>query len=505
MPPSKYAPHSNGSSSSEEEGEEEEGFGLGMALVAAEEGEDEDQAYSVAVATAGHAVLGAEVDAHLPALPPPPLRSTSPPLLLPGPNQRAGAGAGTTKACQSGGGALAGGGETSMLPDGSSPYPNHMSLSVRVPSTPSERPSSVPTTPSAIRSDSSGSDASGGVHLFTAPSPAPAPTSSEELQTQLMLLQDEKVTAQRDRDYYAARLEQERALRPSPDAPAAAPMAEGRTRCTARERKSQLQRERRAAGRLEVLKPAGRVPFDSAGNPCQWTVAGWFDTSTQRLHVPARNRQRAAARAAVAAEKKAAKEQQDREKKDLQLRKARERQFDHMWKEFERHQQEKEREQAKYRKNAATFIHMGFTAGVAPQVIEPPCVSLQPDLAQPEPAMVKLIRAKKIWLANPRRAIELQQAKQCRGITKAGERCNVRSCMWDGPTSWLNPNTHSVSEPLRQGLDYCRWHSRQKPINCRIVRMWHSRQAREEEVARQDAEDAVAATKIVAATRAKAS
>ena len=71
------------------------------------------------------------------------------------------------------------------------------------------------------------------------------------------------------------------------------------------------------------------------------------------LHVPARNRAQAAARATVAAEKKAAKALRQHEQAALKSRKQQERHFDRMWKDFQRHkameQKELERHQVRVR------------------------------------------------------------------------------------------------------------------------------------------------------------
>ena len=268
-------------------------------------------------------------------------------------------------------------------------------------------------------------------------------------------------------------------------------MAEGGTGRTARERKSQLQRERRAVGRLEVPKPAGRAPLDAAGNPCQWTVAGWFDTPKQMLHVPARNRAQAAARATVAAEKKAAKALRQHEQAALKSRKQQERHFDRMWKDFQRHKAMEQKELERHRRTAAVFTAMGFENGVAPLVQQPYTIdlisSLTPQLttttattlfptlpaaALPATALttatlaierngwLRKAAAKQAWLVAPQRARELIKGRQCEGITKAGKLCRVHSCMWSKSRSSQNAG---VSYPLRCGSRYCWWHRKQAP------------------------------------------
>ena len=55
---------------------------------------------------------------------------------------------------------------------------------------------------------------------------------------------------------------------------------------TARDRKSDLQRERRAKQRGTVRpKPPGPAPRNTSGKACEWTDEGWFDTSEGHEHV----------------------------------------------------------------------------------------------------------------------------------------------------------------------------------------------------------------------------
>ena len=224
------------------------------------------------------------------------------------------------------------------------------------------------------------------------------------------------------------------------------------------------------------------------------------------LHVPARNRAQAAARATVAAEKKAAKALRQHEQAALKSRKQQERHFDRMWKDFQRHKAMEQKELERHRRTAAVFTAMGFENGVAPLVQQPYTIDLissltprlttaiaatalvaesaattlfptlpaaaLPAAALPATALttatlaierngwLRMAAAKQAWLVAPQRARELIKGRQCEGITKAGKLCRVHSCMWSKSRSGQNAE---VSHPLRCGSRYCWWHRKQAP------------------------------------------